>query len=388
MKIVIKKIAISNFLMFASLHTFIFFSILSTSAFYKYFSGYFKIIVLICILVALLTEIIKKYTLKNIVGIIGLFILFILVNSNSNGVNQILFPASFIYIYCFRDIPFEKTASQVLITTSFVLVLVIFSSLVGIIPNYVRFEATRTRYFLGFLYALFAPSYMANITLLNLFIKGRKISYFNIFILFLFNLLIFQQTGSRLTFYSSVVAILIGILYKSHSNLFKKNIIYWPLTLSFVLLFMLSYILAKNFDSSSDWQSQLNLFLGHRIRLGHESLLNYSFRFFGQPISWQGNGLNATGLLTTTASTYNYVDNLYLIMLQRYGILFVIVFLSSATVLLNKIYKSGEIFLLILFSILAVHAILDDTILYLHYNTFWLIFAIFLTRDYKLRSER
>lgn len=379
---------ISSIMLFGSLHTFITFSILSTSAYYQYYSNYFKIIVFICVVLALSTELLKKYSLKNLLGVIGITILFFLVNRNSNGIGQILFPASFVYIYCLKDIPFKAVANQLLVVTSIVLVFVIGSSLVGIIPNYVRIEASRTRFFIGFLYALFAPSYMANITMLNLYVKGKKISYLNLVALIVANVWIFQQTGSRLTFFSSLVAIIVGFLYKIFPKLFKKRPIFWPLVFSFLFFFIVSYYLAVNYDYSSSWQSQLNQFLGQRIRLGHESLLNYSFKFFGQPLSWQGNGLNASGTLTTTASTYNYVDNLYIIMLQRYGIFFVCVFLTSVTLLLQRIYKYGDMYLLILFFNLAVHAILDDTILYLHYNSFWLIFANFLTRDYEFKNER
>ena len=68
--------------------------------------------------------------------------------------------------------------------------------------------------------------------------------------------------------------------------------------------------------------------------------------------------------------TYNYVDNFYIQVLQRYGLIFMIMFLAVMVMVMYKAMKQKRYYLILALSVIAVHGLIDDLILYLHNNTF------------------
>ena len=119
---------------------------------------------------------------------------------------------------------------------------------------------------------------------------------------------------------------------------------------------------------------ELNAFLSNRLRHGQNSFMMYGVSLFGLGnIEWVGAGLDVYGRQST--ETYFYVDNLYIQVLQRYGIIFMAIFLALTTALMIQCYKKKENLLVILLAIIAFHGLIDDGIMYLQMNTFWLLFG-------------
>ena len=90
-------------------------------------------------------------------------------------------------------------------------------------------------------------------------------------------------------------------------------------------------------------------------------------------LSLSGNGLDENGMLNT--STYDYVDNLYVLLLLRAGIIFLFIFLVAMTIIMKKIYIQKDSYLYIIFILLAFHGIIDDLIMLPQYNSFWFVVA-------------
>lgn len=373
------KVKVEDILVVSSVFIFVFFSILSTSFYYQYFISIFKWLLAFSVLIIVSREFLISYSAKTIVGIITVLILFLIVFKNSGGL--IVFPISFIYIYCLRDVPFYKCCKLFLLSTLISFVFIIISSLIGLIPNYVQVEDTRTRHFLGFLYALYAPTYMVNISLIVIYLKGKKFDIFTALILFFSNYWIYMQTGSRLTFISSILLIIIGFIHRFYPNTFKKKKIFFPLIFSFLLCFLLSYFISISYTPGNHFYKVLDTILENRIRLSNDSIKRYSFSILGQGISWTGNGLNAFGQRVTD-NNYNYVDNMYIVILQKYGLLFSILFIGLVTILLKKLYILKENLLIVFLTVVAFHGLIDDLILYLHFNVLWLVFATFFNKEY------
>ncbi len=113
--------------------------------------------------------------------------------------------------------------------------------------------------------------------------------------------------------------------------------------------------------------------MGNRLNLGQYSLLEYGISAWGKQIAWVGNGLDVYGNRAT--GSYLWVDCLYVQVLQRYGVIFFDYFLiSNDNYYVGLLSEKKNYMLLILLSLIAVHCMIDDLQLYLHYNTFW--FAI------------
>ena len=75
--------------------------------------------------------------------------------------------------------------------------------------------------------------------------------------------------------------------------------------------------------------------LVNRIYFKNKSLQLYGFGLFGRQVEWTGNGLTTEGV--KIYQTYLYVDNLYMQILQKYGLLILILMIILLTFTLFKV---------------------------------------------------
>lgn len=386
MKLKIKIFSIDEVLLQSSIFIFFTITILSTSFYYKYFVDTYKIFLIISVVLLFVREIFSVYNFKTVLSLLFLSILLFILLPVIDGVSQWVFPIGLVFIYCLRDVSFEKLSKSIIPISLIVLLFVVISSKLGIIENYSVISSGRSRYFIGFRYALFSSTIMTNITILWCNLKKEKISIFELIFLLIVNYWIFLNTDSRLTFFTTLVVLLITIIYKYYQSLFKilekLSIFLIP---SYLYSFFISFYLSYYYDPSIEWQYRLNEILGTRLHLGYKSLTNYGFSFFGQSIKWVGSGLDAYGNRSTLS--YNYVDSLYIQILQKYGIIFTFFVLAILTILMYRLYNDKQYFLIILLSITAFHGIIDDLILFLHYNSLWLLVGSILNNNYLYNED-
>ena len=118
------------------------------------FIGITKYINILCMLILLYNELLnKKICIKEIFLLLFVSLLAFPVTIHNNGTLFIMI----LFIYCARSIDFRKIAKFSLLESILLLFLVIFSSKIGIITNYISTEGGRIREYLGFRYALFSP---------------------------------------------------------------------------------------------------------------------------------------------------------------------------------------------------------------------------------------
>ena len=123
--------------------------------------------------------------------------------------------------------------------------------------------------------------------------------------------------------------------------------------------------------------------------MGQNSLKENGVKPFGELIKMSGNGLNNKGQrdLSKTDGLYNYVDCMYIQILQDFGWIFTVLILVLMTIAMYQTYKKRDWYLLMICSILAVHGIIDDLIINVYYNTFWLIIAPYVFRPFIYRIK-
>ncbi|MGT2771442.1 hypothetical protein [Streptococcus marimammalium] len=385
MKIVIKKLNFNELIAIISFIVFLVSSLLSTSFYYQYFIDFHKYIIVSSVSLLFIKEFSSKYDFRKLFSILIIIVILSITILKSSGINQLLFPISFIYIYYLKDLSFEKISKITFIISLTTLIFIILSSKLGIITDYIVSDTIRTRHFLGFRYALFPSTIMTNITLLFVYFKKNAIKYYQLVLLFFINYWIFNQTNSRLTFYTSILILIFSLFLKIFPNfsgkIGKLSVFLIP---SFIISFFTSFLLSYNYNAIVEWQFNLNSFLGQRLILGYNSLNRYGFSLFGKRVSWVGNGLDAFG--NTQTDPYSYVDSLYIQILQRYGIIVTFLFILLLTVLLYILYQKKEYYLIVIFSIIAVHGIIDDLVLMLHYNTFWLLLGALINKNYEVND--
>ena len=369
MNIVIRRDSLKNMLFYIPYVAYLLYSLLNTSFYAKYVNNYGKILFAFCVLLLMLKEFLgARFTSRDgvlalvLIVITGYFYMYF-------GLTQTLLP---IFIYSARNIEVNKILRISYIISIFMLVFIILSSYLGIIQNYIYYSALRERQYLGFRYALYPSSILCNIIFLKVYIEKENVSWLSLICLLIGNYVLFQYTDSRLTFMLGTVLIVFSAIMKK-SQKFREILLNRTFIWSFLVLALLSIYATINYDYLSDWQSDLNEALGGRLSLGNSTLKFYGYGLFGKTLSLSGNGLDENGMLNT--STYDYVDNLYVLLLLRAGIIFLFIFLVAMTIIMKKIYIQKDSYLYIIFILLAFHGIIDDLIMLPQYNSFWFVVA-------------
>lgn len=392
MKLVIKKYSFSELLGLISFSLFLLFSLLNTSFYAQYIPSFgMNLIIGISFLILGIKEIVNsKFNLHSIASLILVVLMYIII-ARVTGYTSAL-AVGVVFIYGLRDIQFSEIAKISLIISAAILFLVIISSKLGIITDYVEFSGSRIRRYIGFRYSLYPSTIMMNIIAISFFLKQEKASYFRLSVLFISSFWIYSQTDSRMTFISSSVFLLLNLLLKWFPFILSKSqILLKSFSLTYFINAIISYIVVRNYlVMSSNFLNNmfyaLNRFLGGRIYLANRSLNLYGYKLFGQEVEWVGNGLSAQG--TRNTNTYLYVDNLYIQILQRQGLLVLIVILSILTATLMKLLKLREYVLVVILIVMSFHSLIDDLTFNLYYNIFWLLIGTLMFKDYKFTDEK
>ena len=387
MKIKIDRSSLNDWLVYCGVSLYIVVSILTTTFFSRYIPG--SLYHLASILSISLIFLHNILTIKKGIGALGaiftLGIMSLLIYTSIGSFQTYIYSLTIIFLL--RDFDFNKLVRIVLPVVVVILAFVILSSKIGIVPDYVEISATRTRHYLGFRYSLYPSTVMLNIVGLYIYIKQENITYKSLLLLLVSVLWIYLQTNSRLTTLSSIVLLTLGILLKRFPKLLTR-IRYLLIFLipSYIFAAVASYIVAGKYTSAGSGLRAVDNFLGGRIYLASKSLYIYGFDWLGKNIQWVGNGLNADGQRSTMS--YLYVDNMYIQVLQKYGLLYLIIFVTLLTLTLFILYKQRQYLLLLILSILAAHAMIDDLTFNLHYNFFLVLLALpFAVKSMKIYKK-
>ncbi len=327
-----------------------------------------------------------------IITILILCIIYITHNSDIilNQITWIL-----LFILAARDIEFQEIADFTLKLDCLIFTAVLVCTALGVLRNYVEAGA-RIRYYLGFRYSLYPSIFLSNITALIIWIQKDQIRWLTLLFLFGFNIVIYELTNSRLAFGLCMFMLLCATVMKwrvQHrinivSN--KKHIHIGKIAIfSFIICLIVSVSVTYAYSENSNFQNRLNDTLGGRLELGQDSLKQHGVKPFGQAIKMSGNALNEKGHrdLSKTHGVYNYVDCMYIQMLQNFGWVVTTLIIALMTIAMYRAHQKQDHYLLMIGVILAIHGIIDDAILNVYQNTFWLVIAPLVIRPWiKKRS--
>lgn len=375
-------------LYFISYGLFLIPSLLSTSFFYKYFMGrpYMWMQIIGMGILAMYEYInvgVKKQDWKRLAVCAAMLLISLRVSPASTQRQTVLM---FAYIYCARNIPFAKIARFTLNISIAVVATVVVCSQFGFVENIAAFKSGRVRAYLGFRYALHLPGLLLNMTALWIWLKKDKVTVWGCLIWAVANWAVYTQTDSRISF-AIAEALLAAALFMRYLPKVTDKLkpLWWLAVVSFVICAVGSLILTAEYDSSLPWMRKLNSMLEGRLRLGHVSLLENGYYYFGQRIEWLGNGLDGFG--NSVVGTYSHVDCLYVKILQRYGMVFLAALIVLSTWAMVQLYRRREYHILLICATVAVHSVLDDLAFTLHYNTFWMAMGLVLLNSSMLNWD-
>ena len=378
MKITLEKSSLKNLLFYFAYSIYLGYNLLDTSFYSKNINVFGNLLIIIVLAMLIFKEVIdfkvnsRDLTLFIILAIIGgLFF-------NYMGYNYAMLP---FFVYSARNV---NTTTIVKISYRISLVLLIFiivSSYLGWITNYITYDGGREREYVGFRYSLFGPAILCNIIFLKVYLEKDNIKWRTLMFLIIGNYALYEFTDSRLTFGLGMLLLILTILIKLFSK-FKRVLMNKILIGSYVVSGLLSLYFTIGYNHLSEWHSNINEFLGGRLSLGYSTLKYYGYGLLGKKITLVGNGLDVDGYITT--ETYDYVDNLYIQLLLKLGLLFLVIFILGMTIVMWRVYRLNDIYLYIIFSLLALHGIIDDLMILPQYNSFWFVIAALF---YKTRLD-
>lgn len=346
------------------------FSILQTTFYQKYLMGYYNLVYFSCAIMLLTQEIIKGgLTKRSFKGMIVFAVLVLM----SMSINEKQIMILLLLVFVGRDIEFERIAKCTVWMTGVLIAFVILSADLGIINNYVSLSTGHSRDFLGFRYVLYAPAFITNIILLEIYTKKEQIKYREILLWFVVSVWIFIRAYARLAFYLSVLMLVAALIMKHNPHILdKKRTVRVLMVTSFVWIGIIMLVLIATYNGTG-WMQNLNEACSNRLLYGQQSLLTYGVEIFPQEIEWVGFGLDSTGQHSIVNDNMLYVDCLYLKILQRFGVVFYLIILGLLLLTAIQANKEKDYYLLLALFFIAIHFAIDDLYLYIQYNTFWFV---------------
>ena len=230
-----------------------------------------------------------------------------------------------------------------------------------------------------------------NVVAIELYINKNNIRYWQWLLLSLSVYWVYGQTDSRLTFYNSCILLVFNILIKWFPNMLSKlgNVLK-VFKLTFIVNAIISFWITINYLGSNNsfvnsFLFKLNQMLGGRLYLANKSLELFGFGLFGKPVEWNGNGLTVEGV--RNYQTYLYVDNLYIQVLQKFGLLVLVLMVTLLTLTLSKAIKKNQWIIAFILIVMSFQSMIDDLNLYLHYNIFWILIGSLIYSDYQFSES-
>lgn len=389
-----RKYPLSSLLFFWAYGLFILLTTISTSFYFRYIMGSpYRIGIGICLGLLILKELATVRNTKR--GALGLMVCLIMIALIylADISNRNIVMITFFLVYCSRNISFEKIGWFTLKFVAFLVVIIIMSSLIGVIPNYTSSTGGRERQYIGFLYALFPSTIVCNETMLLFYLKRNKIKWKEIVVALAINVWIYNQTKSRLTFLFAVVVLLTGAVKKLKPGFIGSKFSRRIMASIPLLCGVFSVAIASLYSPSNIILLAIDKALDGRVSIAHSAMESYGFKLFGTHFAMIGNGLDAMGNNTSRLYlAYSYIDNLYIQLLLRNGIIFFLLFMAILIFSIHKaviIDKDG--YLSFILSMLAVEAIIQDSFLSLNFNTFLFIIASLMlieAREYRKGRDK
>ena len=367
-------------------------SILNVTFYARYMPGtVYKLAIAFSIFLLFVKEMFKrKYDYRALIGLFATILIYFIVGEMTALGSEV--PVSILFIYALRDVPFKKVAQTSLVVSTCLLFFIIVSAKVGIITNYIEVSESRVRSYLGFRYALFPSMLLMDIVAIVFYLKQNKIQYWKWLLLSLSVYWVYDQTDSRLTFFSSCILLACSLLIKWFPELLSKlGYVFKAFKLTFIVNAIISFWVSFTYLNSgysfiNDLLFKVNHMLGGRLYLANKSLNLYGFGLLGRPVEWYGNGLTVEGV-RNYQTYYLYVDNLYVQVLQRFGLLILGLMLSVLTLTLSKIIKKRQWVLALILILMSFHSMIDDLNFYLHNNIFWILVGALIYPDYQFSDE-
>lgn len=244
---------------------------------------------------------------------------------------------------------------------------IVLLALIGFIPNVATYREGTWRYNLGYGWATFSMQIFFYFVCLLIATKKSKISWTNILIILVVNAFLNHETGTRSAF------ILINLLVVGWIVLSTTNIKFWSSKLfkvffiSFIPMFTFIYYSFSKSYSKYLWLDDL---LSGRLFLNYNGIKNYGISLFGHNMQYHTNRQQI-------GSDFFFIDSSYLGFIFDFGMILFILFIISWIFLQFKLIKFEKKYLILVFTAIMVHSLIDHQFFQINFNVFLLLLGLF-----------
>lgn len=345
--------------------------ILESSMYSLIVPSIFSKIIRICIIILLVIKIIfyTEYAKKVIIFIMTLLVVGLLSGyfSTEKAIIEII-----LFVVASHNVDFYKIVKFTLISLIILVGFVISSSTLGIIENRVYMRNTgEVRQSIGFIYTGFVNMFFIHIILLLFYIKEKYIRWVEIIFILLVNYMLYKLTDTRTDYYLVYLLIILFICsYKLNILRFEKKIWKCIGILVVPLCALISFIICYKYDSSNTFYYNLNKILTGRIEITKMMIDKVNLSLFGKEFIMIGSAaIENSGY---DVSMYSYVDNSYIQIALKYGIIFLGITCISFSKLFTNALKVRNKIICIWIFIIAVESMIYPNLISFQYNVLFL----------------
>lgn len=294
-----------------------------------------------------------------------------------------------IYLYAAKDIDVEKVFRIVGYIYILLFILIVLSSLAGIIENWDYQDDVRsTRWCLGYTYPTHTSSVLFMATLVFCYIQKEKLTLIHVAVLEVINIWVFSYTDSRAGMMLCAIIPILFYVLKFRKKEFRKTILGWLQQWSFPVCAVLIYVVTKFYHyQETGIMYRIDKWLSWRLYYGNYSLNEYGVHLFGQKIDWIGyGGLGHTK--DALADTYNFVDTSYLKLMLDNGLLVWLLIMVMWTAVSIIAYRNNKRYLTWALTFLAIYSMVEQWLMNLGTNPFLLFLGVYIFRTIVQKTEQ
>ncbi len=295
---------------------------------------------------------------------------------------------NFLFIFGARDIENKKLIKFVLILQALITSVIVLGSFCGVVPNWEYLIGDRYRQSLGFFYPNRISSIYFFMVLAYCYLRGTRITLFELAVLVAINLFIYHFTNTRMAFAFILVTLFVYFVLKFHKKPLKNTrvsrIIYLH---SLYLIPLFAVILCWIYRPDNYILKKINDFISNRLLLGHNALSTYPIQLFGQKIEWVGYG-GLGYIYNELPGEYNAVDCSYINILLTNGI--VILFVAIVGYILSAYSEliRGNRHFCIAILFMSVYCLIEPPYIESGFNPFVWTLSVLLTKGLTLRRSK
>lgn len=314
----------------------------------------------------------RRYGFRDVIGLLILALFAYIANRNESATVA----AGYLLIFAARDMDYKKIFRYAIATTIIGIFVIYYASMQGFITYGTWMEGTTVRHAFGFIYPLVIPAYLLNIGMMTFAAREEKIAWWQVVVLLIFTEITYRWCKADLSSGLMVVLLVAMLVVRARPEIINSEHPFWRYTdrltiWIFPIAILVSVVLACFYNYDNSWMRWLDEITSGRLSLPHEALQKYGGKLWGQQMWFVGAGLDNFG--NEVSGAYDYVDNVYINLLIRYGIVFVVISVLLLMLTMEYCRLHHMRIILWLFCLVAVHGLLEDKVQNVYFNSLLLL---------------